>query len=91
MRRSPCGPAHLGGFQRRLDDPRDADRHLVLEIEHVFERAVEAVGPEMRAGRGIDQLRGDAHALAGLAHRAFEHVAHAEFAPDLLHVDRLPL
>ena len=24
-------------------------------------------------------------------HRAFEHVAHAQFAPDLLHVDRLAL
>ena len=30
--------------------PGDADRHLVLKLEHVFERAVEAVGPEMRAG-----------------------------------------
>ena len=37
VRRSPSGPADLLGFQRRLDHPRDADRHLVLEIEHVFE------------------------------------------------------
>ena len=29
--------------------------------------------------------------LADAAHAAFEHVAHAEFAPDLLRVDRLAL
>ena len=50
--------------------------------------AVEAVGPEMRAGRRIDELAGDPHPLARLAHAAFEHVAHAQLAPDLLHVDR---
>src|SRR6516225_4766222 len=41
----------------------------------------------MRPVRGVDQLRGDAHATACLAHGAFEHIAHAEFAPDLLHID----
>src|SRR5438552_7186611 len=45
----------------------------------------------MRAGFGIDQLRGDAHPVAALAHAAFEHIAHAEFAADLLHIDRLAL
>ena len=35
----------LGGLQCRLDDPGDADRDLVLKFEHVFQRAVEAVGP----------------------------------------------
>ena len=44
----------------------------------------------MRPHRGVDQLRRDANAPGGLAHRAFEHVVHAQFAPDLLHVDRLP-
>ena len=36
-------------------------------------------------------MRGDADAVAGFAHAAFKHVAHAEFAPDLLHIDRVPL
>ena len=85
------GAAHLGGLQCRLDDPGDADGDLVLKLEHVFQRAVEAVGPQMRAGFGIDQLPGDAHPVAALAHRAFEHIAHAEFAPDLLHIDARPL
>ena len=36
---------------------------------------------------GIDELPGDAHSVPGLAHAAFEHIAHAQFAPDLLHID----
>src|SRR5262249_45359553 len=62
-----------------------------LEVEDIFERAVEAVGPEMRTGCRVDQLPSDAHPLASLAHRAFEHVADAELTPDLLHIDRLAL
>jgi hypothetical protein len=85
------GAAHLGRLQCRLDDPGDADRDPVLQFEHVFERAVEAVGPEMRTGQGIDQLAGDAHLRSGFAHRAFEHIADAELAPDLFHVDGLAL
>ena len=50
-RRPRGGAAHLGGLQCRLDDAGDADRDLVLKLEDVFERAVEAVGPEMRAGQ----------------------------------------
>jgi hypothetical protein len=45
----------------------------------------------MGAGRRVDQLPGDAHPAARLAHRAFEHIAHAELAADLLHVDGLAL
>src|SRR6266481_1802498 len=76
--------------QRRLDHTGDADRDLVLKLENVFQRAVEAVGPQMGAGESVDQLRGDAHATAGLANRAFEHVADTELAADLFHVDGLP-
>jgi hypothetical protein len=45
----------------------------------------------MRASQRIDQLSGDAHPRSRLAHRAFEHIAHAELATDLLHVNRLAL
>src|SRR6266851_748401 len=45
----------------------------------------------MRAGDRVDQLAGDAHALASLAHRPFQYVPDAQLAPDLLHVDRLAL
>ena len=40
---------------------------------------------------GIDQLGGNAHPVSTLSHRAFEHVAHAQFATNLLHVDGLAL
>ena len=42
----------------------------------------------MCSGCGVDELPGDAHAVRRLAHAAFEHIAHAELAADLLHVDR---
>ena len=45
----------------------------------------------MRAGERVDQLRGDAHSTTRFAHRAFEDVAHTQFAPDLLNVNRLAL
>ena len=41
--------------ERRLDDTGDIDGDLVLKLENVFERAVEAVGPEMRAGCRVDR------------------------------------
>jgi len=62
---------------------------LVLQFEDVVERAVEAVGPDMRAARRVDQLGGDAHPVGGFAHRAFEHIAHAQLARHLLHIDGL--
>jgi hypothetical protein len=42
------------------------------------------IGPEMRPGSRIDELTGDAHPAPGLAHAAFEHVAHAELTRDPL-------
>src|SRR5215831_9047310 len=35
--------AHLSGLQGRLDDPGDADCYLVLKVENVLKRAIEAV------------------------------------------------
>src|SRR6266436_6313669 len=45
----------------------------------------------MRPAQSVDQLGGDAHARTPLPHRAFKHIADAQFAADLLHVDRLAL
>src|SRR4029077_6836288 len=39
----------------------------------------------------VDELAGNADAVARLAHTTFQHVAHAEVATDLLHIDRLAL
>jgi len=82
-------PADFGGLQCWLDDTSDAERDLVLKLQDVLHIAVEAVGPEMVAGRGVDELCGDAHSAAGFAHRTFEDIADTQFATDLLHVDRL--
>ena len=84
-------PADFSGLQRRFDDAGNARRDLVLKVEDIFERAIEAVGPEMRAGERVDQLRGDPHPIASLAHRAFEHIAHPKLTADLLYVDGLAL
>src|SRR6266481_2053688 len=45
----------------------------------------------MCTGDGLDQLRSDAYALAGLAHRSLQEVADTQLLPDLLHVNGLAL
>ena len=45
----------------------------------------------MHAGPGLDKLCGNAHAVARPAHRAFEHIAHTQFAANLLHIDAAAL
>ena len=81
------GANALGGQQMRLDRGGNAAGDLVLHGEDVAELAVVLFGPVMAAGDRIDELRGDAQPVAGAADAAFEHVAHAKLARDLLHVD----
>jgi hypothetical protein len=45
----------------------------------------------MYVGSGIDQLGVDADLVARSTYTAFEHVAHCQFAPDLLGIDPLAL
>src|SRR6516225_1546328 len=81
----------FGSLQCRLDDASNADCDLVLKFEDVFQRAIEPLCPEMSAGFGFDQLRGDAHPATGFANRAFEQVSYPQFTPDLPRIDTLPL
>ena len=74
--------------QPRFDRTDDAGGDLILQVKDVIERAIETVGPDVIAGDRVDQLPGDAHPVAGFAYRAFEQIAHAQFARHLLHVDR---
>ena len=83
-----AGKRDLGHVDRGADGAGDPLGDVILEVEEVVDDAVVAVGPEMRAGNGVDELRRDADAVAGLAHAPFEHVAHAEGAGDLADVDR---
>ena len=60
--RLALGALDLGLLEPRRDRADHARGHPVLQVEDVGELAVEPVGPQMRAGRRVDQLAGDAHA-----------------------------
>ena len=64
---------------------------MVLQIEHILERTIKVVGPQMCSGFGINKLPRDAQAISRLAHAAFEYVAHPKLAADLPHVDSFGL
>jgi len=81
------GAVQLGVANRWGNGDRHRLGEFVLYRENVSEIAVVALGPDMFAGLGFDHLRGDANAIAELAQTPFEHIAHAELAPDLLHID----
>ena len=77
------------------DGRRDGDgrglSNFVLYGENVREITVVALGPDMIAGLGLNKLSGHANTVAGFSETTFEHVADAEFAPDLFHIDRTDL
>ena len=85
-------PVRFRRAERWVRLPRPCSR-----LSHPAAQRCRRVAPSKRSAQrcapvvGVDQLAGDAHAVAGLAHAAFEHIAHAEFAADLLHIDRLAL
>ena len=94
-RRRPPGWRSAGlrlasGLLRRQRDREcrnDVVGNGVLNREHVGDRAIVAIGPEMPTGRGIDELRIDPHLPPRPAHAALENVLHTELATDLLDVD----
>ena len=87
----PAGPESLLGVEMRLDRGHDLLGDVVLHREDVVQLAVVLLGPDVLAAPGVDQLAGDAQPPAGRAHAALQHVAHAEVARDLAHVDRAAL
>src|SRR6185369_16097157 len=74
----------LGATYCRLQRSDDGLGDFILDREDVFEHPVIALGPDVVPGVGVDQLAGDAHALARLAHAALEDVACAKLGSDLL-------
>jgi hypothetical protein len=54
----------------------DRLRDVVLHGEDIVELAVVGFRPQVRVRGHLDQLRGDAHAVARLAHTAFEDRGH---------------
>ena len=67
-------------------------RHdVILQFEEIGQGVIEPVGPEMRPGFGVDELRVDADAVLVALDGPFEHVADAELFPNLLGVDAFAL
>src|SRR5579863_9252652 len=84
-------PRFFRRAQPDLERRNDLLGQFVLHCKDIGKVAIKAVGPNVRAARGIDELAGNPHPVARLANAAFQQVAHAEFAANLLHVDRLAL
>src|SRR3546814_12443252 len=66
-------PFDLGTFELRRDRADDACGHLILQVEDIVEGAFESLGPDMGAGRRIDELSGDTYALFRFAQAALQH------------------
>ena len=81
-RRSAFGA--VGAAPSNSDPELRHDRrgNLVLHSEHVIERAIVGLRPQMRAVGRANQLRGDSDAIAGLSHRAFQHVGDLQSVGD---------
>ena len=76
-------------MQFRLDRTHHTFGNAILEVEHIAAIAFKAVGPELRARGSIDELSGDAKAIATAPDATLQHISHAKLAPDLTHIDRL--
>src|SRR5262245_54643718 len=69
----------------------DLTHDLVLDQEYISHLAIELIGPNVGASLGVDELRRNAEIVASAPNAALEHIAHAELAPELGNVFRLPL
>ena len=69
--RRPARAATLAGVHEpRLELVDDRLRHRFLRGEHVAERHVDRLGPEVRGARRVDEVDRDAEPIAGLADAA---------------------
>ena len=75
-------PRVLLADQHHLELAGDRARDVFLQLEHVGEIAVVGPRPQIGIVGDLDQLRGDTHLVALLAHRAFEDVGDAERVAD---------
>src|SRR5437762_14323285 len=71
------GLVYMSGQNRR-----DGADDFVLKRENVSELPVVTLCPEVCARCSVDQLGTDANAVTASTNAAFQHVAHAEYAPD---------
>jgi len=78
---------------QQLDLQRGNDRfgNLVLDRKDIGQFAVVAVGPDLIAGFGVDQLRIDPHPVSSLADAAFQDMRDVQLARNLPRLERLAL
>src|SRR6516165_2338516 len=74
----------FGAGQCWLDRGDDTRGDVVLHREDVGQISVVTLGPEMGTGGYIDELAADAHPLPDPPHAAFEDVADAKVAANLV-------
>ena len=70
-------------IERKRGD--DLGRDVVLHGEDVGQVPVVPLGPQVSAGRRVDELRGDPDPGSRFPHAPLEDMAHAEALPDLRH------
>jgi hypothetical protein len=58
-----------------------------LDRKYVVQVAVIALGPQLIAVAGVDELHRDAQTVAGLADASFEHCSNLELVADLPDID----
>ena len=66
----------------RLDLTGDIAGYIGLERESVAHVPLVAFGPQIFVRRPLDQLRGDAHVIAGVLHRSLDNPIHAQLTRD---------
>jgi hypothetical protein len=69
----------------------DSLRDFVLHREQVVDRPIIALGPDLAAGGGFDELGGHANLVAHRLDAALHNIFHVEVTTDLADVDRLAL
>ena len=74
-----CSSPESSAFER----VGDVERDVGLDGEDVVELPVVRLGPEVAIGLGVDELRDDAHAIAGATYAAVEQRGGAERRADL--------
>ena len=75
-------PPILGRRESEPQRVHDLARETLLDFEDVLQRAVELVGPELRVGPGVHELRRDPEAGTSAPDAPGQHVARAELARD---------
>src|SRR5947209_15763765 len=79
-------PLDLGELELGTDRRNNAFGESILQLEHVSQLAVEAIGPDMRPCCGVDELPSETEAIGTAANAALDDVTDAKFTSDLADV-----